>query len=270
MSRFRLPPPQPEACLTSSRASRFRGGTIIAEDVWTLEEHQRRLACADLYRPGTCPRCGGDCLHVHDYPERKPLGIALLVVIRIIRFLCFSPDCGATWRVLPAFLARHLWWTWEAVEAAVVPDVTAEASTPAWSELLTATEVVTAAGPEAGPAAESNPCGGAVTSGTSPAAGETVPTVARRPKHQSRPREVPARTRQRWGARLASSARQLGVLLASRGTLAVIAVATALSLESPRWKLLRGYIDALAPPPGTGCGSLAALVDRLERGLRLM
>ena len=29
MSRDRLPPPQPESCLTSSRASRYKGGTLV-------------------------------------------------------------------------------------------------------------------------------------------------------------------------------------------------------------------------------------------------
>lgn len=270
MSRFRLPPPQPEACLTSSRASRFRGGTIIAEDVWSLEEHLRRLADADLYRPATCPRCGGDCLHVHDYPERRPLGIALLVVVRIIRFLCFSPDCGATWRILPAFLARHLWWTWETVETVGVPTAAEESSPTASSERLAKIDETAAAGPETGSAAQSHPRRSEVTSGTSPAAGGAVPTFAPRPTHRGRPRAVPRRTRQRWQARLASSVRQLLVLLASRGTVAVVAVATPLPLDSTRWELLRSYIQALAPPPGTGYGSLAALVDRLERGLRLM
>jgi hypothetical protein len=41
MSQNRLPPPQPEACLISSRASRYKGGTRIAEDLWSVEEHVR-------------------------------------------------------------------------------------------------------------------------------------------------------------------------------------------------------------------------------------
>jgi hypothetical protein len=35
-------------------------------------------------------------------------------VVSILVFLC--ADCGATWRVLPAFLARLLWRTWDVVE----------------------------------------------------------------------------------------------------------------------------------------------------------
>ena len=118
MSRDRLPPPQPEACLTMSRASRYKGGTIIAEDVWSPEEHIRRMSSPDGYRPEVCGRCGSDRLHVHDYPERKPLGVAMLAALRVVRFICANPSCGATWRVLPAFLARHLWWVWRRVERA--------------------------------------------------------------------------------------------------------------------------------------------------------
>jgi hypothetical protein len=35
-------------------------------------------------------------------------------VIRILQFLCV--ECTATWRVLPRFLARHLWHPWRVVE----------------------------------------------------------------------------------------------------------------------------------------------------------
>jgi hypothetical protein len=42
-------------------------------------------------------------------------------VIRIVQYLCAREDCGATWRVLPMFLARHLWWMWKTVERSVVP-----------------------------------------------------------------------------------------------------------------------------------------------------
>jgi hypothetical protein len=46
---------------------------------------------------------------VHDYPERKWLAITL------VRYLC--PVCGATWRMLPLFVARMLWRSWPTVEA---------------------------------------------------------------------------------------------------------------------------------------------------------
>jgi len=45
---------------------------------------------------------------VHDYPVRKWL------VIVLVRYLC--PACGATWRMLPLFVARMLWRSWPTVE----------------------------------------------------------------------------------------------------------------------------------------------------------
>ncbi|KIG11534.1 hypothetical protein DB30_03438 [Enhygromyxa salina] len=33
----------------------------------------------------------------------------------ILIFRCASPACRVVWRVLPAFLARHLWRTWNAI-----------------------------------------------------------------------------------------------------------------------------------------------------------
>ena len=38
-------------------------------------------------------------------------------MVTVMVFLCAK--CFATWRVLPAFLARCLWRTWEVVEAAL-------------------------------------------------------------------------------------------------------------------------------------------------------
>ena len=38
-------------------------------------------------------------------------------MVTVVIFLCAK--CFATWRVLPAFLARCLWRTWEVVEAAI-------------------------------------------------------------------------------------------------------------------------------------------------------
>jgi hypothetical protein len=52
-------------------------------------------------------------------------------VIRIVQYICASADCGATWRVLPRFLARHLWRIWETVERTVKPkDTAARADAP--------------------------------------------------------------------------------------------------------------------------------------------
>ena len=92
-----------------------------AEDVHDLAEHQRRLSDADEYRPSACPRCVCAAVHVHMRPERHPRGDPLLPpVVVVLQFRCASEECGATWRVLPLFLARHLWHGWRAVERAVV------------------------------------------------------------------------------------------------------------------------------------------------------
>jgi hypothetical protein len=38
-----------------------------------------------------------------------------VVPLRVVRYLC--PRCEASFQVLPAFVARHLWHTWPTVEA---------------------------------------------------------------------------------------------------------------------------------------------------------
>jgi hypothetical protein len=40
-------------------------------------------------------------------------------VVRIVQYICAGSDCGATWRILPRFLARHLWRAWTTVERVV-------------------------------------------------------------------------------------------------------------------------------------------------------
>jgi hypothetical protein len=129
-STIGLPPPPAEKCLETSRKSSYLGGTLIAEDVHDLAEHQRRVADADGYRPPTCPRCVSAGVHVHMRPERHPRGDPLLPpVVVVLQFRCASEACGATWRVLPLFLARHLWHGWKAVERAVVSDASPVGST---------------------------------------------------------------------------------------------------------------------------------------------
>jgi hypothetical protein len=121
MSQQRLPPPDVEACLVLSRVSRYKGGTLVAEDVVDLAAHLARLCDPDGYRPPWCPRCNGTTLHVHDYLERRLRSESECVVVRIIRYICAARDCMATWRMLPAFIARHLWRAWAVVERTVMP-----------------------------------------------------------------------------------------------------------------------------------------------------
>ncbi len=109
-------PPAAETCLISSDASRPRkGGTLIDERVLELSVHEAMMKDPAWYRPAEC-RCGCTRLHWHGRRERRLRG-AGGTVVTVAVFLCSK--CGATWRVLPAFLARCLWRTWAFVEAAV-------------------------------------------------------------------------------------------------------------------------------------------------------
>jgi hypothetical protein len=213
MTDHRPPPPGPEACLTRSRASRYKGGTLIAEGVHDLSAHLRRLADPDGYRPACCARCGGDVLHVHDYPQRKPLGgPGMPPEVRIVRHICACPECRATWRILPAFLARHLWRPWETIERTV--------------------------------------CEGA------PAA--VVPV------------KIPKQTAQRWRARLASIAVQLVVLLATSVGDLLESIAKRVGHMATRAELVDVHARMTEAPSGRRLADLAAVVHRLERGIRLM
>jgi hypothetical protein len=212
MTDHRPPPPEPEDCLIHSRVSRYKGGTLIAEDVLDLATHGRRIVDPDGYRPAACPRCGGQVLHVHDYPRRKPHGEpGMSPEITIVRHICADPACEATWRVLPAFLARHLWRVWPTAERTV---------------------------------------------------GEAPPPLGTAP--------IPARTKRRWRGRLASSAKQLVVLLATSGGALLEAIAKRMGLVSTRLTLVDVHAQVAATPLGQRLADIAALIHRLERGLRLM
>ena len=119
MSQNRLPPPESEACLFRLRSSTQKGGTLIAEDVTDHATHERRICDPDGYRPPFCPRCGKR-LHVHDYRERVLRAEPSKPVTTIRRFECVS--CAAIWQILPLFIARHLWRTWNVVRRALMPD----------------------------------------------------------------------------------------------------------------------------------------------------
>jgi len=206
MSQPRLPPPEPEDCLIRSRVSRYKGGTLVAEDVVDPDVHRPRLADPDGYRPKECPRCGADVLHVHDYLTRIFRGRDNL---RIVRYRCANPTCRATWRILPAFLARHLHRPWSTIERVVLED-------------------------------------------------------------QHTGNVVPNTTKRRWCSRLLSSARHLVALLAGNFGTWLEHIAKTAGLDSTRFELVETYGNFVKPPSGQSLSQIAALIHRLERGIRLM
>ena len=123
MDQLRTAPPAAASCLVSSYASRGatgqKGGTLIDETVLDLAAHEVRMRDPASYRPGECQFCGSDRLHIHDRRERQLRFGRLggLTVVTVMVFLCAK--CTATWRVLPAFLARCLWRSWAVVAVAV-------------------------------------------------------------------------------------------------------------------------------------------------------
>jgi hypothetical protein len=218
-------PPAAEECLVQGRVGKYKGGTLIAEDVGELGVHQRRMADPDSYRPGGCARCQHARLHVHSYPERRLLADGGgAPVVRIVQYICADTECGATWRVVPLFLARHLWRTWRTVERVVRP-----VEPP---DLAEATD--------SGRARDGPP--------------------------------VPGRTQRRWRGRFSSAARLLLVLLATSGSAALSAIAVSTGLGATRGELVAAHARAAraTSAPGARLATLAALVHRLERGIRLM
>ncbi len=120
----RAAPPAENRCPEIPPVSRGpKGGTIIAEEVRTLAEHEARLRAPGSYRPKSCRRCYGSRLHLHGKRERTLRAADATVfgagVVLLILFRCGDKSCRAVWRVIPAFVARLLWRTWEVVEAAV-------------------------------------------------------------------------------------------------------------------------------------------------------
>jgi len=113
MSQNRPLPPCEEVCLVRRRASTQKGGTLIAEDVTDRATHERRICDPDGYRPPFCPGCHGTRLYVHDYRERILRAEPDKPVVTTVRHECV--DCDAIWQVLPAFVARYLWRTWEVI-----------------------------------------------------------------------------------------------------------------------------------------------------------
>lgn len=150
---------------------------------------------------------------MHDRVERQPLGDSLLPPrVTVMVFRCALPTCGATWRVLPRFVARHLWYAWRAVEQRVSPNAATGSASAA-------------------PVAE--------------------------------------RTAQRWQRRLESSGRTLVVLLAMAGGL-LGEVAIEVGLSCTRHALVDAFVKLVRPASGMQLSALAAVIHRLERGVRLM
>jgi len=81
---------------------------------------------------------------------------------------------------------------------------------------------------------------------------------------------VPERTRRRWRARLAASARQLVVVFATAGTVALDGLAAAMGLEATRRELVDEYARRLHVRSGQRLAAVADHVHRLVRGVRLM
>lgn len=203
---YRPLPPAPEACLTRPYPSSQKGGTLIAEDVVDLATHERRLGAPDLYRPEACLRCGS-AVHLHDLRPRLLLGRAEGST-EVVRFRCAAREqCGAAWQIVPRFLARYLWRSWETVQGALE-----------------------------------------ARAGSS----------------------VPATTRRRWAARLATTARVLVVTLFTSDEPLGTKVATAVGLDGSRLDLVQEYARAAAPDPGACLAEIGAWVHRLAPGVRLM
>jgi len=112
--------PPPVTYLDRPYPRKQKGGTLLARGVRTLEEQLRALADPDRVRPAVCPTCRAHGMHVHERRERVLAGeINGPPHIGILIFRCADEDCGAVWRILPEFLARHLWRRWTLVGVAL-------------------------------------------------------------------------------------------------------------------------------------------------------
>ena len=196
--------PAADTCLSQPYSSSplRKGGTLIDETVLDLATHAARLLQPELYRPKGS-RCGSVRLHLHDRRERRPRQLvmdgAAVPTLEILVFIC--AQCAGTWRILPAFLARCLWRTWDVIEREV-------SGTP---------------------------------SGSAP--------------------RVPARTVQRWRARLRTTSRVPMQVLAMAGG-ALRALSERVGLDASRMELI--LEDA------RGFASLSVLLHQLAPGIRLM
>jgi hypothetical protein len=132
--------------------------------------------------------------------------------VEIVRYLCADDACRATWRILPAFVARHLWRRWSTVARAIAGGERSEL--------------------------------------------DGAPVVA-------------GRTLRRWRARLDSAARQLVLLLGEHDDDDIARFARAAGFEGTRLDLVQ-LLTAGRVLGTHGLEDIAAGVDRLERGVRLI
>jgi len=109
-----------------------RGGTLIAEDVWDLDQHRRQVTDPDGYRPDVCPRCGRT-VQGHGCRTRKLRDQPDSAAEEIRRYRC--PHCPAVWQVLPAVIARNLHRTWAAVQSRLVRGGLLKATGAEWRVL---------------------------------------------------------------------------------------------------------------------------------------
>ncbi len=188
--------------LDRPRPRKQKGGTLLARHLTTLEQHEAALANPALAEQTCCAACKIGGLHMHDRRERLFRGeVGGPGRTQVLIFRCSRRDlCGATWRVLPHFLARHLWRRWTLV--------------------------------------------GVVLGGS---------------RHC-----VPRRTQQRWRRRLAGAAAVMVALLAQTPTHEWTDVAVRAGADATR-------SDVIAAAGGPErLANLAAIIDHLEAGVRLM
>ncbi|MBV1904418.1 MAG: hypothetical protein KUG58_12365 [Marinosulfonomonas sp.] len=188
--------------LDRPRPRKQKGGTLLARHLTTLEKHQAALANPALAGQSCCAACKIGGLHMHDRRERLFQGeVGGPGRTQVLIFRCSRrATCGATWRILPHFLARHLWRRWTLV--------------------------------------------GVVLGGS---------------RHR-----VPQRTEQRWRQRLATAAAVMVALLEQAPTHEWTDVAVRAGGDATR-------SDVIAAAGGPErLANLAAIIDHLEAGVRLM
>ena len=121
MSQNRLPPPQYEACLFRLRSSTQKGAapsspkkspttprTSGAFAIQTAIGYPSALDAGD--DDCTCTITASACCAAQPGTP----------VATIVRLVCVSRE--AIWQILPLFIARHLWRTWNVVRHALMPD----------------------------------------------------------------------------------------------------------------------------------------------------